>query len=394
MTAPKIAGLERLQAARLNVPAFTTIPDLRLSPGGHNRKTVRDSIAQALQVLGYTEAGYSIRSAASDEDTHASSAAGKYRSFNALRNIDALERAASLIWAQHREVSTAGSQCSLVIQTTLATYLGGVAFSDERTKSIVVEMSYGSTRSVVEGTGGVFRARLTEGHWELEVPARACERFYAHAALFNPHPVGYPGDRLAPRHAPFPEHVRLYQRRLSAEWVVYGYPTTELPAWYEDVLGEIVEALGTVSYPGGTDLEWGCASQGVLSFFQARPVTQPLPIESSDKALPRRANEVYGTPCSGGIASGVVSRSEDVEGMSTIRLVLPSEPIDLTILRRSSGVLLVAGGLLAHVATACREIGKPCVAGVGSSVRPGDLVHVDGDTGVVTIGGTQSGDRD
>ena len=46
------------------------------------------------------------------------------------------------------------------------------------------------------------------------------------------------------------------------------------------------------------------------------------------------------------------------------------------------------GGLTSHAAIVCREYGVPSVTGAGiatSVIKTGDLIRVDGDTGVVTI---------
>jgi len=46
------------------------------------------------------------------------------------------------------------------------------------------------------------------------------------------------------------------------------------------------------------------------------------------------------------------------------------------------------GGLTSHAAIVCREYGVPSVTGTGvatSVIKTGDIIKVDGDTGVVTI---------
>ena len=46
------------------------------------------------------------------------------------------------------------------------------------------------------------------------------------------------------------------------------------------------------------------------------------------------------------------------------------------------------GGLTSHAAIVCREYGVPAVTGTGvatSIIKTGDIIKVDGDTGVVTI---------
>ena len=46
------------------------------------------------------------------------------------------------------------------------------------------------------------------------------------------------------------------------------------------------------------------------------------------------------------------------------------------------------GGLTSHAAIVCREYGVPSVTGTGVStavIKTGDIIKVDGDTGVVEI---------
>ena len=46
------------------------------------------------------------------------------------------------------------------------------------------------------------------------------------------------------------------------------------------------------------------------------------------------------------------------------------------------------GGLTSHAAIVCREYGVPSVTGTGFStqvIKTGDIIKVDGDTGVVEI---------
>jgi pyruvate,water dikinase len=54
----------------------------------------------------------------------------------------------------------------------------------------------------------------------------------------------------------------------------------------------------------------------------------------------------------------------------------------------ASALVVDIGGALSHAAIVARELGIPCVmnTGLGTSlVRSGDVVRVDGSTGVVTI---------
>jgi pyruvate,water dikinase len=54
----------------------------------------------------------------------------------------------------------------------------------------------------------------------------------------------------------------------------------------------------------------------------------------------------------------------------------------------SSALVVDIGGLLSHAAVVARELGIPCVMGVGDGttrIRTGDLLRVDGTAGTVEV---------
>jgi pyruvate,water dikinase len=60
-------------------------------------------------------------------------------------------------------------------------------------------------------------------------------------------------------------------------------------------------------------------------------------------------------------------------------------------MRKAAGILTALGGRLCHAAIVSREMGKPCVVGLGLTqgewlrrYKAGTMVTVDGDTGTVT----------
>jgi phosphohistidine swiveling domain-containing protein len=58
--------------------------------------------------------------------------------------------------------------------------------------------------------------------------------------------------------------------------------------------------------------------------------------------------------------------------------------------RTASAILMMRGGLLSHVAIMCRELHKPCVAGVATNLPAGTFVRVDGSTGSVDVIGLRA----
>ena len=62
-----------------------------------------------------------------------------------------------------------------------------------------------------------------------------------------------------------------------------------------------------------------------------------------------------------------------------------------------AAAVLDSGGVMCHAAIVARECGLPAVVGTGTAtkrIKTGDLLHVDGSTGVVTILDGSGGDRD
>jgi phosphohistidine swiveling domain-containing protein len=70
-------------------------------------------------------------------------------------------------------------------------------------------------------------------------------------------------------------------------------------------------------------------------------------------------------------------------------LVAPvTDPAWAPIMFVSSALVVEIGGLLSHAAVVAREMGIPCVMGIGdatSRLQTGDLCRIDGDAGVVEI---------
>jgi pyruvate,water dikinase len=70
-------------------------------------------------------------------------------------------------------------------------------------------------------------------------------------------------------------------------------------------------------------------------------------------------------------------------------LVCPStNPSWAPVFTKIKATVTDIGGLTSHAAIVCREYGVPSVTGVGvatSIIKTGDVIRVDGDTGVVAI---------
>jgi tRNA threonylcarbamoyl adenosine modification protein (Sua5/YciO/YrdC/YwlC family) len=343
---PKVGGLRRLQSHGLPVPPFVPITSL-------------DEVASAVESLSPSPNGFSVRSAAIGEDGETSSMAGRFESFNGL--------AADEVFAVAQRVLDAAG--ATIVQRTFASWISGVAFIESES-SIVVESMFGSCRNIVDGAVTPYRSHLANGAWTHEHSPDDvdCAVFVCAAQCFE-RAEQDPGARLTPRAHPFLEHPRLLLPPVSHEWYVYGYRPPAPPEWYEErVLAQIAAAKLI-----GMDVEWGADADGNVMFFQARPITAPLPLPSAIRHLP----SAKGIPASAGSYRGTIG--EDV------LMITQVADVEYDALQRCGAVLAETGGVLSHVAILCRELGIPCITGLGMMLESGTRVEVDGSTGEVRV---------
>ncbi len=104
-------------------------------------------------------------------------------------------------------------------------------------------------------------------------------------------------------------------------------------------------------------------------------------------------SEIKGFASSAGVAEGparVLKRLKDIVDLQPGEvLVCPStNPSWAPVFTKIKAAVTDIGGLTSHAAIVCREYGVPSVTGTGIStslIQSGDILRVDGDTGVVTI---------
>jgi pyruvate,water dikinase len=102
---------------------------------------------------------------------------------------------------------------------------------------------------------------------------------------------------------------------------------------------------------------------------------------------------VKGFASSAGVAEGparVLKLLKDIVDLQPGEiLVCPStNPSWAPVFTKIKGAVTDIGGLTSHAAIVCREYGVPSVTGTGIStsvIKTGDIIRVDGDTGIVTI---------
>ncbi len=103
-------------------------------------------------------------------------------------------------------------------------------------------------------------------------------------------------------------------------------------------------------------------------------------------------DEMVGVPCSNGVVEGEAYVVTDVKKAESVKdkilITKMTDPGWVFLLAEAKGVVSEKGSLLSHTAIISRELGIPAVVGIDnlmSTVKTGDIVRVDGATGVVKI---------
>ena len=107
---------------------------------------------------------------------------------------------------------------------------------------------------------------------------------------------------------------------------------------------------------------------------------------------PSTPSTLHGIPSSPGVVRGRIRVVRDLSEAGDLRgRILAAERTDPgwgPVFPLCAGILVERGSVLSHAAILSRELGVPCAVGVAnllSTVRDGDLVELDGATGVVRI---------
>lgn len=103
-------------------------------------------------------------------------------------------------------------------------------------------------------------------------------------------------------------------------------------------------------------------------------------------------DEMLGVPCSNGVVEGEACIVTDVKNVGSVKdkilITKMTDPGWVFLLAEAKGVVSEKGSLLSHTAIISRELGIPAVVGIDklmSTVKNGDIVRLDGATGVVKI---------
>lgn len=190
------------------------------------------------------------------------------------------------------------------------------------------------------------------------------------------------------------------------EWASSGLTATSggepLTAGSETVGAACLAAQSALAMPA--DLEFAVLGCG-LTWLQFRPVTtvpQPGGVDRSGPARGQDARAVRGFPAAAGVADGPALLLHDTDDPSwepgAVLLVEHTDPDWVPLMAEASAVVTAEGGMLCHAAIVARELGVPCVTGVGLTVlkhlAAADTVRVDGETGLISAAGAQPGTKE
>jgi pyruvate,water dikinase len=146
------------------------------------------------------------------------------------------------------------------------------------------------------------------------------------------------------------------------------------------------------------DIEWAYEG-GKFYLTQARPVTTMREQHDDDEGENETAPILLsGQPASPGVGVGVVRVVKDPSDIDIVKSgdVLVAEmttPDFVPAMKRASAIITERGGRTCHAAIVSRELGIPCVVGVGSATTELAIdreVTVDGSTGVIYDGRAES----
>lgn len=163
----------------------------------------------------------------------------------------------------------------------------------------------------------------------------------------------------------------------------------------DGIIGELLldfqKQVGSIS-----DFEWMILNDK-LFLLQYRPVTSKI-ITNDNSAFNPENDEYYtGIPASPGFVSGkarfinarFIDKIDDWE-KGNILMAWYTDPEWMNILSNSSAIVTAVGGFLCHSAIIARELGIPCVIGIGGDnmkkIWNESELTVDGDNGIVYKG--------
>jgi pyruvate,water dikinase len=343
-----------------------------------------DEIKEAYRELG--DGPVAVRSSATAEDLPDASFAGQQSTYLNVVGADNVVRAVQACWASlfegraifYREESGYDHLkvgLAVPVQKMVQSEKSGVMFTVEPVTSdatkITIEAVYGLGEGIVSGE---ISPDLYLVHKEslqiLDKTVTPQDRMIARAEQSDGSHEG------ANAWLPVPEHLRETQKLTDDE-------IRELAR-----IGRAVED----HYGSHQDIEWAYEG-GKFYLTQARPVTTMRHAHGDDDMGEEEAAPVLltGQPASPGVGMGLVRIVHDPNEIGIVKEgdVLVAEmttPDFVPAMKRASAIVTERGGRTCHAAIVSRELGIPCVVGVGGATTglgEDRLVTVDGSAGKI-----------
>ncbi|MEJ5255940.1 MAG: phosphoenolpyruvate synthase [Acidimicrobiales bacterium] len=344
---------------------------------------LREQLAQAYQALG-TDVAVAVRSSATGEDSADASFAGMNETFTNVRGVDELIDAVLGCWAsafgerviayRARRGLASEPAIAVVVQQMVASARSGVMFSvDPATgdrSRLIIEAAFGLGEVVVGG------AVEPDTYVVARPDLRLLEARVGHQAFMIVQGADGRDQRVdlsesegARRVLADDEVLRLAELALQVE-AHYGTPQ---------------------------DMEFAIDADGEVWLVQSRPITT-LPATGPATGTTEAGGDgpvlVRGLGASPGVGHGRVRILHSPEEGRKLQagevLVAPmTNPDWVPTIRRAAAVVTDGGGMTCHAAIVSRELGIPAVVGARhatSVLRDGELVTVDGSSGVVSAG--------
>ncbi|HPT98618.1 MAG TPA: phosphoenolpyruvate synthase [Armatimonadota bacterium] len=350
------------------------------------RQTVEEihhAYRELSQSSGVGEEFVAVRSSATAEDRPHTSFAGMNETFLNVRGADAVVEAVRRCWASlygarvifyRREQGLAeeGMSIAVAVQKMINSEKAGVLFTENPATGdesvLVIESSFGLGDAVVSGS-------VQPDYFEVRKKDLAIlQRRIAHKSF-------------ADLRSESGENIR---RELSdAE--------AEAPSLTDEEVRAIAQLGLRIGEHYGTpqDVEWAIEG-GQVYIVQSRPVTATGKAATSaeEETAPGDGILVRGLGASPGIAVGrarvLASATEGARVQEgDILVTRMTAPDWAPVMRRAAAIITDEGGMTAHAAIVSRELGIPCIVGVGNAtekIPDGEIVTVDARQGIVYRG--------
>lgn len=162
----------------------------------------------------------------------------------------------------------------------------------------------------------------------------------------------------------------------------------------KSIAEQLIQLQNVVSTSGTADFEW-CVLDNQLVLLQYRPVTASITKQNElQQATPVASKDSFkGLAVSPGIVEGPAKFVRKINELDSwtegdILMAWFTDPEWMHVLSKSSGIVTAVGGFLCHTAIIAREIGIPCVVGIGGDamkkIWDRTYLSINGTTGVVS----------